>query len=146
MSNIAAATSTTTPATSKKTLRVGLWSAQLALAAAFFLAGLMKTTTPIEELAKMMSVPSKLGAGMTRFIGLSELAGAIGLVVPALTRIKPLLTPIAAAALLLVMVLGAGYHLAEGEPGRLPVNVVLGALAAFVAWGRFRAAPIPPRA
>ncbi len=107
------------------------------------MAGFLKTTTPIAELAKNMSVPRVLGEGMTRFIGVSELAAAIGLILPALTRIRPMLTALAAAGLLVVMVLAAGYHVLEGESQGLPVVAVLGGLAAFVAWGRFRGAPIP---
>jgi hypothetical protein len=78
-------------------------------------------------------------------IGVCELLGAIGLVVPAATRVLPALTPVAASALALVMVLAAGTHFSYGEFPVIGVNVVLGGLAAFVAWGRFRRAPIAPR-
>lgn len=145
MSNTIASSTPLAHASSKKGLRIALWTAQAILAAMFILAGTMKATTPIAELSQKMSVPTVLGEGMTRFIGVSELLGAVGLVLPALTRIKPVLTPIAAAALTLVMVLAVGYHASQGEYGGLPMNFFLGALAAFVAWGRFRAAPIAPR-
>ena len=80
-----------------------------------------------------------------RFIGLSEIAGAIGLVLPALTRIKPILTAWAAVGLTTIMVLAMIMHAVRGELGALPMNAVLGGMAAFVAWGRFRWAPIAPR-
>jgi putative oxidoreductase len=58
---------------------------------------------------------------------------------------KPRLTPLAAAGLVLVMLLASAFHLSRGEVGALPVNLVLGGIAAFVAWGRSRKAPIRAR-
>jgi hypothetical protein len=78
-------------------------------------------------------------------IGVCELLGAVGLILPSATRVLPVLTPVAASALTLVMVLAAGTHFSYGELPVIGVNVVLGGLAAFVAWGRFRRAPIAPR-
>jgi hypothetical protein len=83
--------------------------------------------------------------GLVRFIGASELAGALGLILPAATRIKPSLTPLAASGLIVVMVLAAAFHASRGELQALPINFVLGGLAAFVAWGRFRRAPVEAR-
>jgi hypothetical protein len=68
------------------------------------------------------------------------------LVLPAATRIKPALTPLAALGLATVMVLASLTHLLRGEVQMLPVTAVLAGLAAFVAWGRARKAPIAPRA
>jgi hypothetical protein len=130
---------------SRKGLHIGLWVAQALLALAFLGAGVMKTTAPLAELqAKMPWVNGALG-GLVRFIGTAELFGAVGLVLPAATRIKPWLTPLAAVGLLTVMVLASLTHAARGEFPMLGVNAVLGGLAAFVAWGRFRGAPIEPR-
>jgi len=81
-----------------------------------------------------------------RFIGMAETLGAIGLVLPAATRIKPSLTPLAALGLTTVMVLAAITHVARGEAFMIPVNGVIGGLSAFVVWGRWRKAPIAPRA
>ncbi|HEX8825702.1 MAG TPA: DoxX family protein [Archangium sp.] len=125
-------------------LRIALWVAQALLAVAFIGAGLMKSTVPIEELAKNMSWVPRYSPGMVRFIGASELLGGVGLL-PALTRILPVLTPVAASALTLVMVLAAGEHLTNGEAPMVVSNLVLGGLAAFIAWGRFTKAPIAPR-
>ena len=80
-----------------------------------------------------------------RFIGACELLGAIGLIVPAVTRIRPGLTPLAAAGLTLVMALAVPFHVARGEFPALTVVLPLGALAAFVAWGRWKRAPIRAR-
>jgi hypothetical protein len=127
-----------------KGLHIGLWVAQVLLAVGFGMAGLMKTTTPIDQLAQKMPWVADL-PHLVRFIGLSELAAALGLVLPAATRIKPALTALAAAGLVVVMVLAAAFHVSRGELGALPVNFVLGGLAAFVAWGRWQKAPIAPR-
>jgi hypothetical protein len=109
------------------------------------MAGVMKTTMPIAELAKKMVWPGALPPAMVRFIGASELLGAIGLLLPSLTRIKPRLTPLAAAGLALIQILAMLFHLSRGEVWALPLNLTLGGLAAFVAWGRNNRAPITPR-
>ncbi len=132
----------TTPAPSKN-LHLALWLVQGLLAFAFFGAGSMKLFTPIDELARRMAWAREM-PDLARFIGASELAGALGLLLPAATRIKPVLTPIAAACLALVMVLAVGFHVMKGDMQFAPATV-LGALSAFVAWGRFKAAPIAAR-
>lgn len=129
---------------SNKPWSIALWAAQMVLAAMFGLAGAMKTFTPMDKLAQMLPWVASVPA-LARFIGIAELAGAIGLVAPAATRIAPMLTPMAALGLLVVMVLAAGFHVLRGELHAVPVNVVLGSLAAFVAWGRLRKLPIEPR-
>jgi len=127
-----------------KALHISLWIAQVLLAVMFGMAGLMKTFQPIDGLVASGMTWAAEMPGLVRFIGISELAGAVGLILPAALRIKPILTPVAAVGLLVVMILAAGYHLSRGEPGA-STNLVLGAIAAFVAWGRFKAAPIAPR-
>jgi len=131
--------------TPSKALRIGLWVAQIVLAVMFGMAGVMKSTMPIAELAEKMGWPGAIPPALVRFIGVSELAAAIGMVLPAATRIRPQLTPLAAAGLVVVMVLAVLFHLSRGELGALPFNFGLGALAAFVAWGRWKKAPIQPR-
>lgn len=127
-----------------KAMHVGLWVAQTLLALAFGMAGAMKTFTPIDELVKRMpwfaSVPF-----LPRFIGPAEIAGALGMILPAATRIRPALTPLAGVGLATIMVLAAGMHLVRGELQMVPVNVVLGGLAGFVVWGRSRKVPIEAR-
>ena len=81
-------------------------------------------------------------AGMVRFIGISELLGGIGLLLPALLRIKPVLTPLAALGLFTVMVFALVYHITKGEYESLGMNVILGAIAFFIAWGRYKKVPI----
>lgn len=124
-----------------KGLNIALWAAQGLLAAAFLMAGFMKITTPIDDLAvNGMSFVNAFSEGIVRFIGVSEVLGGIGLILPALLRIKSILTPIAAIGLAVVMVLAAIYHISVGEP---PVpNIILFALAIFIAWGRIKKVPI----
>lgn len=133
-------------APSSKALHIALWAAQLVLGLAFLMAGFTKATQPMEVLATQMPWSAVVGTALTRFIGVSELLGGVGLILPALTRIQPRLTPLAGAALALVMVLAALFHIVRGEYPVVGFNAVLGALAAFVAWGRFKKAPIAPRA
>lgn len=122
-----------------------LWGVQVLLAVLFGMAGVMKTTTPIPELAQAMGWPGDIPAALVRFIGVSEFAAAVGLILPAATRIAPVLTPLAGAGLVVVMALAAVFHVVRGELQALPFNVALGALAAFVAWGRLRKAPLDGR-
>lgn len=108
------------------------------------MAGFIKLTVPIDQLAQQgMTIVNSFGEGMVRFIGLSEVLGAIGLILPAALRIKPVLTPIAAIGIAIIMIMATGYHISKGEP--FVPAIVLFALASFVAWGRFKKAPIQPK-
>ena len=127
-----------------RALHIGLWVAQVLLGVAFGMAGFMKLVSPIEELARNMAWVYEARA-LVRFIGAAEMLGALGLVLPAAMRIKPWLTPLAALALGVVMLLAMGFHVTRGELEALPVNLGLGGIAAFIAWGRWKKAPIPPR-
>jgi hypothetical protein len=127
-------------------LHVALWTGQALLAAGFFMMGAFKTTRSIATLASTMIWPGAVPAPLVRAIGVAELLGAAGLVLPALTRRAPILTPVAAAALALLMVLASFFHFSRGELELVPVTLVLAAAAAFIAWGRLARAPIEARA
>lgn len=139
-------TSTPLAAAPSKALHVGLWVVQILLTVAFLASGFSKLATPASQLATMMAWTTSVPLGLVRFIGLMEVLGALGVLLPSLTRIRPSLTPLAAAGLVAVMVLAAVFHLLRGEIGNLLPALVLGALAGFVAWGRSRRAPISPKA
>ncbi len=141
MQNINSTAATPAP----KALNYGLWTVQILLGATFVMAGGMKMTAPVEELAQQMPWVGGAMGGLVRFIGLAEVLGAIGLILPAATRILPRLTTYAAAGLTTVMVLASVTHLSRGELGAIGVNAVLGAMAAFVVWGRAKGAPIAAR-
>ena len=128
-----------------KGLRVGLWIVQGLLAVGFAMAGLTKLGQPIAEMAKSIPWVTTVPEALVRFIGISELAGALGLILPSVTRIKPVLTAWAAVGLVAVMVLAAAFHISRGEVQMLPVPIVLGGMAAFVGWGRFGKARIAAR-
>lgn len=138
-------TTASAPASPSKALHIGLWVVQILLAVVFAGAGMVKATTPIAELTEKMGWPAMMPEAMVRFIAISELAAVVGLLLPSLTRIKPMLTPLASAGLVVVMVLAIPVHLDRGEFGGAVFNLFLGGLAAFVAWGRTRKAPILPR-
>jgi uncharacterized membrane protein YphA (DoxX/SURF4 family) len=110
---------------------------QIVLAAAFLLAGATKVITPKEKLRERMAWVDDFSQPMVRFIGTMEVLGALGLVLPAATGVAPILTPIAAVGLMVIMIGAAITHGRRKEPAILPANAVLFLLAAVVAWGRF---------
>ena len=127
-------------------LNIALWIAQVVLFAIFAMSGVMKSTVPMEQLNQMVPWTTDVPVPLVRFIGVAELAGALGVLLPALFRIKPGLTPLAALGLMTIMILALGFHVIRGEFTPLLANPIgLGALAAFVAWGRSRKIPIQPR-
>lgn len=132
---------------SSKGWTIGLWFTQILLAAMFLMAGATKLMSGSAELVAMgMGWAENAPFLLIKFIGLAEVAGGLGLILPAATRIMPHLTKLAAAGLCVIMVLAAGVHIVRGEFEMVPVNLVLFALAAFVIWGRTNKAPIAPRA
>ena len=117
-----------------------LWLLQVLLALFFLGAGYGHLSLPIAELAKSAPWAADLPLALLRFIGVAEMAGAVGLVLPGVTRIAPGLSPLAAAGLALIMVLAVPFHLWRREPFLIQLTVA--AVAAFVAWGRGVRAPI----
>ncbi|MDH6577952.1 DoxX family protein [Kitasatospora sp. MAP5-34] len=119
-------------------MNLALWIAAGLQAAAYLLAGLHKAAQPRE---KLLADPQFAWTAdypvPVRVIGVIELLGALGLVLPQATGIAPLLAPLAAVGLAIVQVLAARLHLQRGERKTLPVNAVLLVLAVLVAVGRF---------
>jgi uncharacterized membrane protein YphA (DoxX/SURF4 family) len=126
-----------------KALHLGLWVVQGLLGALFLAVGAMKATLPIAVLVDTLGWPAAVPAALVRVIGVAELLGALGLILPAATRVKPMLTPLAGVGLAMVMLLATIFHISRGELGALPIPLVLGGLAAFVAWGRAKASIAP---
>lgn len=125
---------------------IGLWTAQVALAGMFALSGYMHVATAPEALVQMgMAWAGDAPVWLIRFIGIAELAGAVGVILPALTRILPALTPLAALGLGTIQVLALGLHVSRQEWGPPAMNAVLIAIALFVVWGRFSKAPVASR-
>lgn len=128
-------------------MHIALWFVQVLLALAFAGAGATKLFTPIAELATkgMGGWVTDSPQALIQFIGATEILGAIGLIVPAATRIAPRLTPAAAVGFVVLMGCAAATHVSYGEVGSVVPNLVLGGLAGFVAWGRTQRHPIAAR-
>ncbi len=125
---------------------IGLWAAQAILAAVFIMAGLTKlTSAPADLVAMGMGWAENAPVALIRFIGLAEVLGAAGLILPTATRIMPGLTRLAALGLAVIMMLAFGLHAYRGEFGVMPVNIIVFALAMLVIWGRTNKAPITDR-
>jgi len=120
-------------------MNIALWIVQALLALLFLFAGGMKLVMPIDEMMKQM--PLSLPAWFVQFTGLVEVLGAIGLILPWLLRIRPGLTPLAAAGLVIVMIGAVAYTLAAGDIASASIPLAVGLLSAFVAYGRWRLAP-----
>jgi uncharacterized membrane protein YphA (DoxX/SURF4 family) len=120
-------------------MNIALWIVQGLLAALFLFAGGIKLVMPIEEMLKQMPVP--LPGWFLRFTGIVEVLGALGLILPWLLRIRPGLTPLAAAGLVIVMLGATAYNLAAGDVATALITLVIGLLCAFVAYGRWRLTP-----
>jgi hypothetical protein len=128
-----------------RALRIGLWIAQALIFFVFTSAGLVKLLTPIPQLAAMMPWTGEHSEAFVRVIGLIDLAGGIGILLPALTRILPRLTVSAALGCTVLQVIAIVFHVSRGEAAVTPLNLVLLALSLFVLWGRARKAPIASR-
>jgi putative oxidoreductase len=129
-----------------KILNITLWVAQVVLGGMFLMAGIMKISSPIEELSVTVIWAKDLPLLVVRFIGAAELSGALGLLLPSLFRIKPLLTPTAAFGLVIIMTMAAIFHITRSEFPAIAFNATLGIVATFIAWGRFKKVPIQARA
>src|SRR5687768_13102625 len=107
-----------------KAWHISLWIVQILLAGMFLMVGFMKTATQIDELSKTVPLAAEM-PWLIRFVGISELAAGLGLLLPAALRILPRLTVLAAAALSLVMVLALLFHVMRGEYSAIGTNILL---------------------
>jgi hypothetical protein len=114
-----------------------LWIVQGLLAALFLFGGGVKLVMSIEALTEQIQLPGLF----LRFIGLAEVLGAIGLILPGLLRIRPGLTPLAAAGLVIIMIGATAITLASGGVAQALFPLGVGLLSAFVVYGRWRLAP-----
>jgi uncharacterized membrane protein YphA (DoxX/SURF4 family) len=122
-------------------MNIALWIVQVLLAGMFVLAGVMKAFQYERAKASLpwvKDVPRRL----TTFIGISELLGGLGLLLPAITGLLPWLTPLAGVGIALIMILAIGFHASRREGPAIGINAVLLLLAAFVAYGRFLIVPL----
>lgn len=123
-------------------MNILLWVLQVLLALAFFAHGWLLLFPPA-------TILDQLNASLPRwfqlFIGVAEILAAVGLTLPGLTRIQPWLVSWAAAGIMIVMICATIFHVARGEVSSAVTTVVLLAMATYVAYMRWRVAPIQPR-
>jgi uncharacterized membrane protein YphA (DoxX/SURF4 family) len=122
-------------------MNILLWIIQVLLALLFLFAGGVKLVLPIEEMTKQMAMPGLF----LRFLGVAEVLGGLGLILPGLFRIKTWLTPLAAALLTIIMIGATVISIRIGPVGPAMVPLVTTLLLAFVAYGRWRLAPLASR-
>lgn len=119
--------------TNLKTMNRSLWTMQILLAALFLFSGWMKVSLPLEQLTGQFPFPG----WFVRFLGVAELAGAIGLILPWMLGIKPILTPLAASGLFLIMIGAVAFSLFTGGGVLTLIPFVVGIFAAAIAYGRW---------
>ena len=119
-------------------MNIALWIVQGLLALLFLFAGGVKLVLPLDQLAKQAP---PLPALFLRFVGVCEVLGAMGLILPRLRRVRANLTPLAAIGLIGIMIGAVVVTLTGGSPAQATFPVVVGALAVFVAYGRWRLSP-----
>jgi putative oxidoreductase len=123
-------------------MNILLWVVQVLLAVAFFAHGCLLLFPPA-------AIVDQMNASLPRwfqlFLGVAEVLAAVGLTLPGLTRIQPWLVAGAAAGCMIVMICATAFHLMRGEVSSAVTTAVLLAMATFVAYGRWRVAPIAPR-
>ncbi len=117
-------------------MTIAVWIVSAVAALLFIGAGAMKLARPKSALEPQMGWVSDFAGWQVKTIGAFEVLGALGLVLPVLTGIAPILTPISALGLVVVMLGAIVVHVRRKEWQMVVVNLVLGALAAFVAVGR----------
>ena len=119
-------------------LNLGAWIAQGMLAAMFGMAGMMKSTRPMDVLAERMSFVTDYRPSTIRFIGVVEVAGALGMILPMVTGILPWLTPLAAIGFAAIQILAVPVHMRLGEAKLIhPLNLALLVVSLFVVWSRW---------
>ncbi|MNU72705.1 hypothetical protein D3C71_621750 [compost metagenome] len=125
---------TTTP----KTWNILLWIAQILLSGSLLWSGSMKLFQAIEELKAMWPWVGEVSPGFVKLTGVLDLIGAFGLVLPALLRFKPILIPLSAIGIILLMIAAGIFHISRGETEQIGVNIFFALFAGFIAWGRFK--------
>ena len=122
-------------------MHVTLWILQVVLAVVFAIAGVTHFLPP-EGLPESMRGMAEMPAGVPYFIGTVEILAVLGLILPGLTGIQTRLTPLAGTGLILVMVGAIVWHAQREEFPNIVLNLILAAIAAFVAYGRWRLRPL----
>lgn len=119
-------------------MNIALWVTQILLVVVFGYSALIKGTQSTERAVQLgMTGVVNVPLPVMRFTASCEVLGVLGLIVPYVSGVLPILTPLAAIGLAMIMVLAARIHLGLGEPATAAGNMVLLAMCLFVAWGRW---------
>jgi hypothetical protein len=119
-------------------MNIALWIVQGLLALLFLFAGGVKLVLPLDQLVKQAP---QLSGPFLRFVGVCEVLGAVGLILPRLLKIRPGLTPLAAVGLIAIMIGAVVITMSSPTPAQAVLPVIVGLLLAFVAYGRSRVSP-----
>lgn len=130
---------TTSPS---KALHIGLWVLQILLAFMFLMAGASKFFTSLEAQRTSMEWAKHASNAVIYIAGLAEILGGLGLILPSLLRIMPWLTSIAALGLAIVMLIATALNISIGESKAIMPTILIAGITLFVAWGRYKKAPI----
>ena len=125
----------------KSKLNIVLWVVQGFLAALFLLAGVTKLIMPAEQLTAQSHLPVEL----LRFVGVAEIAGALGLILPGIVKIKTFLTPLAAAGLVIIMLGATAISAGSKQFGPAAFSFLIGFLVMYVGFCRWKVVPLPSR-
>src|SRR5512145_3330226 len=137
MTSAASATTRSATATYRKALNITLWVLQVLLACFFVMVGYSHALMPFHQIAQQAAWMNDVPRWLSLFIGYAELAGGLGLIIPAAPRIAPWLTPLAALGSATIMILAIPFHVLKGEASVVWMHALIAALAVFVAWGRY---------
>jgi hypothetical protein len=120
-----------------KALHIALWVVQVLIAATLLWAAGVKLFQPAAQVAAMWPWAGEVPVAVLKFTGVIDLLGGLGLLLPSLLRVWPRGTAVAAMGIVVLMVCASVFHIVRGEGSQIGFNIVFGALAGFVAWGRF---------
>jgi uncharacterized membrane protein YphA (DoxX/SURF4 family) len=123
-------------------LNIALWIVQLLLAASLIWSSWMKLFQPIAQLAVLWPWAGEVSPVLIKVTGVVDLLGGLGLVLPALLRVQPKLTPLAAIGIIALMICASAFHISRGESSSIGPNIVFAMLAGFIVWGRFKKVPL----
>ena len=119
-----------------KTMITSLWAAQILLAILLVMGAIMKFL-PIEKISPMMPWTGQIPATFVRLLGIIDLLGAVGLILPTSLQIKPKLTFWTALCIIALMLSAIIFHILRGEAAAIGINIFSMIIAVFIAWGRF---------
>lgn len=130
---------------SNRAIHISLWIVQLGLAIFFIIAGISKLTMSIDDLSTQIEWVKLVPSQLVTTIGICETLGGLGLILPSVTRISPILTPVAAICLAFMMILAMIFHVIYKEYSEIFLNILIAALCIFIAWGRYGDYSIDPK-